>query len=77
MLGSRTRYRAERAEVVHVGLAVETEDGNGEFSFLGAVRNQNMKVVTYICDINVIAEKLFSALLKLFHIFFSSPWTEV
>lgn len=70
MLGSRTRYRAERAEVVHVGLTVETEDGNGEFSFLGAVRNQNMKVVTYICDINVIAEQLFSALLELFHIFF-------
>lgn len=31
MLGSRTRYHEERAEVVHVGLTVETEDGNGEF----------------------------------------------
>lgn len=48
---------------------METENSGIE-SFLGAVRNQNVKVVTYTCEINVIAEKLFSALLELFRIFF-------
>lgn len=58
-----------RTLALQLRLKMETENSGIE-SFLGAVRNQNVKVVTYTCEINVIAEKLFSALLELFHIFF-------